>query len=130
MATNRRFVRNIFSGQVEERIDDPAAEFAQINQECFEKSVKAGRQYSGSTKRRGGAYDLPWQSEAIGVPLAQMEAFNEASRRHGTGARYVPNKKGTFAVCECDTKRSRAREMKLRGVYDKDAGYGDYAGSF
>jgi hypothetical protein len=106
-------------------------ELVEYESDCVGRQIIAREDTSGMVGGKSGAYNgTPWQSEALGIPLSQMAEFNELSHRHGTGARYVPNRSGTFAVCECSSKGSRAREMKLRGVFDKDAGYGDYAGSF
>jgi hypothetical protein len=59
-----------------------------------------------------------------------MEAFNEMSRKNNTGGRYVPDPRNpNFAVLECDSRGARNRELKLRGKFDKNAGFGDFAGS-
>lgn len=82
-----------------------------------------------SEKRISDPYSRTWSSTAMSVPIEQIDSFNEAARRAGTSARYVPDKRNPgFAVCECDSKRSRSRELKSRGMFDKEAGYGDYAG--
>lgn len=117
----RRFVRSWFSNELEE-INDDSPGGRQI--------IARGETHGMPEGRHGAAYNKPWQSEALGVPLSQMADFNEAAQKAGTGARYVPSRDKSFAVCECDSRSSRAREMQLRGVFDKDAGYRDYTGSF
>lgn len=117
----RRFVRSWFSEEITEINDDSPGGRQIIARE--DTSHMAGG-------RHGAAYNTPWRSEALGIPLSQMADFNEASKQAGTGARYEPSRDGKFAVCVCDSRSSRAREMQLRGVFDKDAGYKDYQGSF
>lgn len=127
----RRFVRGWFSGELEEIFDNPSEDFARSNAESHARSVAAGRAWKSESDKHGAAYNKPWKSEALGIPLNQMKDFNEASKRAGTGARYEPSKDGKFAVCVCESRSSRAREMRLRGVYDKNAGLsGDYQGAF
>ena len=85
-----------------------------------------------SHSRQASPYSKTWSSKAMAIPSTQIDSFNEAARRAGTGARYIPDKDNpNFANCECDSKRSRAREMKSRGMFDKES-YGlggDYAGT-
>ena len=73
-------------------------------------------------------YAKEWETETLAVPIEQMQKFNEDAKRMGTGAYYKPGKDGQYANLVCPTRKSRARELKRRGAYDRDAGYGDYAG--
>lgn len=119
----RRFVRSWFTDDVNEII----TETAPGTKTYYEVPDPFGRKEITGCQ---GAYNKPWVSEALAVPIEQMATFNELSKRHGTGARYVPSKDGQYANLVCESRSSRAREMRLRGVFDKDGGYGDYVGNF
>jgi len=119
----RRFVRSWFTEEVEEVVTDTAPG----TKTYYEVPDPYGR---AEIRGSQGAYNKPWVSEALAVPIEQMNTFNELSKRHGTGARYVPHRDGKYANLVCESRSSRAREMQLRGVFDKDAGYKDYSGSF
>ena len=91
----RRFRKHWLTGEMEEIFDDPSAHFAKLNAETYEASVAKGNAVSKSKTdyTRNSAYNTPWKSEALAVPLSQMADFNEAAKRAGTGARYVPDYK-------------------------------------
>lgn len=116
----RRFVRSWFTQELNEVCDDSPGGHQIIAAEDTSHMVGGSHH---------AAYNKPWESEALAVPIEQMGTFNELSKQHGTGARYVPTTNG-YAKLVCESRSSRAREMQLRGVFDKDAGYKDYAGSF
>lgn len=65
----------------------------------------------------------PLRSESMGVLPHMAKEFNEGARRSGTGARYC-EKTGD---CVVTSDGSRNREMERRGMFDKDAGYGQRA---
>lgn len=75
-------------------------------------------------------------SRSMGVQPYEVDQANEDLRRDGnTAGEYLKHDAiingvrvpaGTFVT---DSRKSRAQEMKRRGMYDKDAGYGDHAGS-
>lgn len=75
------------------------------------------------TGRANSPWSTPLVSDACAIHPDQAGQFSEDAKRHGTGAWY--NSKGQ-AVFE--SRQARARELKRRGFFDKDAGYGDYAG--
>lgn len=105
-------------------------EIVEYKSECIGRQIIASEDTSHMVGGRTDAYNKPWQSEALAVPIDQMASFNEAAKRAGTGARYVPGRDGRYATLVCESRSSRAREMQSRGVFDKDAGYKDYAGGF
>lgn len=104
--------RNIFTGELEE----------------FE-SPEGGREviFRSEVKYDPGRADSPWSRDLISHGMAvhpsQVAQFNEDAKRHGTGAFYRPDGTAAFS-----TRRSRALEARRRGMFDKDAGYKDYAG--
>ena len=65
----------------------------------------------------------PLKSEALSVPAHEAAKFAAAARRNKTGAVY--DKDGT---CYLTSRGARNREMRAQNRYDKDAGFGDYAG--
>ena len=66
----------------------------------------------------------PWKSESAGCHPSQSKEFNEQLREHGIKcAQYMPD--GTL---QCTSRKARNAVLKSRGMHDKDAGYGDWAG--
>lgn len=110
-----RIIRDLYSGQLKE-----------VASEGGGRKIIARETVGYQPGRKTNAYDRAWKSEALAVPVEQLSAFNEGVAR---GARYVPDGKG-YAHLECDSRQARASEMKRRGVFDRDAGYSDYAGAF
>lgn len=76
-------------------------------------------------QRQVNAYSRPMRSKAMGVIPSQAAEMNEAAHRNGTGAFYDPQ----TGDAVFSSRRARAAEMQVRGMFDKAAGYGDYAGS-
>ncbi len=113
------FYRDLFTGELTERSESGAG-----------RQIIARIEPEGAVSDRcGSPWSRPWRSTVMSVPIAQMQQFNEDARKHGTGARYEPDPRmPSYARCVCDTRRSRALEMKRRNYKDRQAGYGDYAG--
>lgn len=92
------------------------------------------RQYSETTPVRSNPdlllspvalWSRPHRSKALRCHPNQVAEFNEAAHARGeTGVFYEP---GT-GDCLTSSRAARARETRARGQFDKDAGYGDYAG--
>jgi len=65
-------------------------------------------------------------SKAMGCHPSQAREFTEIYRKHGiTDARHRESD-GAFVY---GSRKGRAEVMKMRGMIDKDAGFGDFAGS-
>ena len=64
------------------------------------------------------------RSIAAGVPARQARQFNELYKKHGISA-YHDMQTGDLVV---ESRRARNAVLKLRGLMDRDAGYGDWAG--
>jgi hypothetical protein len=64
----------------------------------------------------------PWVSEHLGCHRTQVDEFQK-DIDHIPGAYYTPDGK---VVCE--SRQARNEVMKVRGVRDNDAGYGDWGG--
>ena len=76
-------------------------------------------------KTHSTAYHAPLRSTAAGVHPRQVAEFNEMYRAHGiTGAYHDTN--GDLLI---EGNASRNAVLKLRGLYDRDAGYHQYAGN-
>jgi len=89
-----------------------------------ESSAKAGAKHSGKN-RRAVTYSTPLVSKSLGCHSSQVKEFNEMYRRHGiTGARHFTN-----GDLEISDNNARNRVMQVRGVYDRNAGYHQWAGS-
>jgi hypothetical protein len=66
----------------------------------------------------------PWISQSAGCHPSQSKEFNEQLKQHGIKcAEYLPD--GTL---KCTSRKARNEVLKSRELFDKDAGYGDYAG--
>ncbi len=63
----------------------------------------------------------PQVSEALAVHPDQVQEGNVRNKRHGISARYQP---GT-GLCVIPDRDDRSKLMRLEGVHDKHAGYGD-----
>lgn len=80
------------------------------------------RQEGVKNKKTGDGYI----SEAMACHPDQVKEFNEFYKRNGVqGAEHLPN--GDLHITS--RKNGRNQVMKLRGMVDKDGGYGDYTGS-
>jgi hypothetical protein len=67
----------------------------------------------------------PLRSLGLSCGADQAREFNEFYREHGiTGAYH--ERDGT---CVLESRQARNDVLKLRGVRDNDAGYGDWAGN-
>lgn len=74
----------------------------------------------------GGAINQakPLRSLGLGCHRTQAREFNQYYRENGiTGAHH--DKDG---VCVLESRQARNKVLKLRGLRDNDAGYGDWAG--
>lgn len=70
------------------------------------------------------SYSRPLKSLGMAVNPKQVRQFNEAYVAAGiTGARHAAD-----GTCEIDSRQARNQVLRLRGLRDNDAGYGDYAG--
>ncbi len=70
------------------------------------------------------AYSTPRESVAAGCNSTQVADFNEFYRERGiTGAYHRED--GTLLV---DSNGAMNKVLQARGLYDRDAGYGQFAG--
>lgn len=121
----RRFVRNLFSNELEEVCDDPRAEFEVLNERSRAKVAWAevGTRYANP-------YDTGKDHVSLAMSIPPEQATRERIERENAQARHA----GTFAYytpdgeCHLPTRRSRAKEMRRRGYQDNQAGYSDYGG--
>lgn len=116
----RRFVRSWFGGGLEE-VNDESPGGRQI---IARDSTRVPRPV-----KHGGAYSQGWKMDALAVPVEQINEFNDAARRHGTGVTYVPTKDGSYAVPSGESRRSRNALLRMSGKIDFDGGYSDHTGS-
>lgn len=115
------FKRDLFTGEL---VEDKSGEGGR--QIIYREEIP---EYMDQTRvGTANPYSKEWVTETLAVPIEQMEQFNADAKRHGTGAYYRPTRDGQYAALVCPTRRSRAREIKRRGAFDRQAGYGDYAG--
>lgn len=132
MGIQRRFIRDVFTGDLREVCDDPAGELQALTDASRERTAWMARR----SPRRSNAWDSSKDYVNKGMSLKpedatpeRIAAENEAARRHGTGAYYDNN-----GLCHCPTRRSVAREMaRPHGpnnyvFQDNDACYSDCAG--
>lgn len=62
-------------------------------------------------------------SDSAGVPSRQVGEFREDAQKHGfTGVDFTSDGTAVFS-----SRAERTRYLKHRGLYDRDAGYGDAA---
>ena len=121
-----RFVRDVFTGELREVRDDPAAEFEELN--------RLSRENAGYDPGRN---PNPWYKDNICRPMSllpeeatpeRIAQENEEARRHGTGARY--DGKGECYLSSRGVRSRELRRPKLRsGIrlqqQDFDGGYSD-----
>jgi hypothetical protein len=77
--------------------------------------------------RIGGAISQanPLRSIGLGVHPSQVQEFNSWYRENGiAGAGHTPD-----GACILESRKARNEVLKLRGVRDNDAGYGDHSGN-
>ena len=66
----------------------------------------------------------PWISQSAGCHPSQVKEFNRQLKEHGIRlAEYQSD--GTL---KCTSRKARSAVLKSRELFDRDAGYGDYAG--
>lgn len=86
----------------------------------IEKAVNHDERKIYSTR-----YCVPERSVAAGCNSTQVKDFNEYYKTHGiTGAYHEAD--GTLVI---EDNNSRNEVMKLRGLYDRNAGYSEFAGN-
>lgn len=66
-----------------------------------------------------GAWNNPLESDALACHPSQVKEFNEYAKTI-PGAYYKPD-----GTCVFESRSARRRLMKLRGVHDRNGGYGD-----
>lgn len=70
-------------------------------------------------------YCQPEVSTAAGCHSSQVEDFNNFYRERGiTGAYHRPD-----GACVFESNHARNQVLKARGMYDRDASYGQWAGN-
>ena len=93
-----------------------------------ERDIKAEREREGEGRKDNRitmAYNRPLSSFAATLPSpGQAAKFNEEARAAGIAGVNYDMKTGE---CTFDSRGARNDEMKRRGLFDKDAGYGDKA---
>lgn len=68
--------------------------------------------------------DRPLRSIGLGCHPSQVAEFNEDYRRAGiSGARHDDD-----GTCVLESRKARNSVLKLRGMFDNDACYGDHSG--
>lgn len=109
-----RFVRNWFSGELEEKpseCENGRKVIARIEHPMGEQRGRAQTAYTAAR---------PWKCKSLAVHADQSVEFNEAAKAAGTGAFYT--KTGELV---CESREARNRELARRGYGDGDAGFGD-----
>jgi hypothetical protein len=86
-------------------------------------TAKAGPKSSGRF-RQSVTYTVGLESMAAGCHSGQVKEFNEMYKSAGViGAYHKPD-----GVCVFESNRARNEVLKIRGLYDRDGGYGQWAG--
>lgn len=102
--------RNLFTDEME-----------YVEVEPFERAASSGRD---PRKTYSTAYSTPQVSVAAGVHSGQAAEFNEMYKQHGiTGAYHRQD--GALVISD---NNSRNEVMKVRGLFDREAGYRQWAG--
>lgn len=65
----------------------------------------------------------PWRS--VGMAPTHPSQIEEYNKKAVHGRYFVENGQTFY---EADSRAGRAAEMRNRGMFDKDAGYGDHSG--
>ncbi len=70
-------------------------------------------------------YTTPEESTSAGVHSGQVREFNEMYKQHGiAGAYHKPD-----GTCVFESNGARNAVLELRGLFDRDASYGQFAGN-
>lgn len=108
----RRFVTDWFTGETAEVVDDSPGG----------RQIIARDSAGPTPTKHGSAYSRTFRSQTLAVPIEQIEEYNAAARRNGTGAEYLPMRDGQpYAEMCSDTRDSYKRELKSRGKVDFDS---------
>lgn len=107
--------------------DDTGGEQFEVLQRMSEAALKVHPQ-SGLPVRRviqcpRAASPSIWngfESEALACDPSQVAEMNERNKNNGVGARYDPE-----GMCHIPDRADRKKLLKLEGMHDKSAGYGD-----
>ena len=96
-----------------------------INRKTVSRKIFVRRRAkAGGIPMVGTARAWPMNSLGLGVHPSQVTEFNTAYAKAGiTGARQLPN-----GECELSCNSARNAVLKLRGIQDNDAGYGQHVG--
>ncbi len=95
-------------------------EWVEVDTSNFTKSAVRDERKEYSTR-----FGVAEKSIAAGCNSTQVADFNEFYKERGiVGARHLPD--GTL---EYDSQGSFNEVLKLRGLFNRDAGYGDWAGN-
>lgn len=105
------FRRNVFTGEFES---------ADVDTSMFTKAAPKDERKSYST-----AYSTPRESVAAGCHSNQVKDFNEFYKERGISGAYH-REDGTLLV---DSNGAMNAVLEARGLYDRDAGYGQFAGN-
>lgn len=116
------FRRDIFSGEL--IYFDTEKE-----KEQFRQSIEAIKAKYAKPRLVSGRAGVSWSKgkydNALGVPVHQAKAEDDAAVKAGTGVRYDHRTGQAYY----ESRGARNREMMRRGLIDKSGGYGDFTGS-
>jgi len=77
--------------------------------------------YDDSRSFGANGWSTGLESDAAGIHSSQVGEFREDARKHGfTGVEFTTDGRAKF-----HSRGQRAAYLRHRGLYDRDAGYGD-----
>ena len=95
-----------------------------ISRKKFRRRRMQGVRTGAPMVARGASQDRPLESVALSCHPLQVAEFNAMYAAAGiTGASHRAD-----GTCVLESRRARNEALKLRGLRDNDAGYGDHAG--
>lgn len=78
----------------------------------------------GSGAPAGGTWKRSILSDALAIHPRDLQRHMELDKLHGAVVDYVPTPEGLL-LPKLEDRDQRRRYLKRRGVFDRDAGYGD-----
>jgi hypothetical protein len=74
--------------------------------------------------RTPSVWGREWVSTAMKIHPSQVKQFNEEAKAAGTGCYYDAQGR-----CHAGSRTARSAEIKRRGYFDRQGGFGDYTGA-
>lgn len=86
------------------------------------RGYEEAEEYEIRTSRNAICEKNPWTSTGAAVHKDQAAKFTKELRENGIRSAHYDPKTGNLV---CTSRGARAKALRLRGMHDRDGGYGD-----